>query len=162
MRKKIEVSYGVEPPQKEEVSLKVKEESYAVDSPVPKKPKGLLQEIEDLKRKGETRTPEFRDKMRQLEAVLGVSSINPFGTNELDIFEENMKQMTYADMQRMAIRVGLDPYHDLPKLKNMLIKQFKAINKNNQRNILPSSKQSIILDPNNPKHAETLKILGEF
>jgi hypothetical protein len=124
--------------------------------------KNILQEIEELKASGMTNTEEFRSKARELEVILGIDTINPFGTNELDIFEDNLKEMNLSDMKKMAERIGLNSYHDRSTLKAMLIKQFKEENRNNRRNIMPNQINSFILDPKNPQHAETLKILGDF
>lgn len=124
--------------------------------------KTLLSDIEQLKNEGKTNTDEFRSKVRQLEVLLGVESINPFGTNELDIFEENMREMTLADIRKLAERVGVNPYLDKPALRTILRKEFIAVNRNNRRNIMPSPVNSFVLDRNNPKHANVMKILGEF
>ena len=124
--------------------------------------KTILQEIEEMKASGETNTQEFKQKTKELEVMLGIDTINPFGTNELDIFEDHLREINYSDMKRLAQRVGINPNYDRPSLKTILIKEFKAVNKNNRRNILPNSLNSVQLDPNNPDHAALLKILGEF
>ena len=114
-----------------------------------------------MKANGLTDTDEFRKKQTRLEEILGVDTINPFGTNELDIFEEKLGHMTFSDMQSLAQRVGLNPYHSESKLKKTLIKEFKFKNRNNSRNIRPSSPKPVF-DPQNPKHAELLKKLGDL
>jgi hypothetical protein len=123
---------------------------------------GILERIEQLKASGETNTQEFREKARELEIMLGVDTINPFGTNELDLFQENLREMNYADMKKLAQRVGINSNYDRSTLKNILIKEFRAVNRNNHRNIMPNQVNSIILDPNDPVQAAALKILGEF
>lgn len=123
---------------------------------------GLMAQIEKMKRSGETNSVEFREKNRELEVLLGINTINPFGTNELDIFEDNLKEMNYADMKKLAERVGVNFNHDRSTLKSILIKEFKAVNRNNRRNIMPNQINSVILDPNDPIQAAALKILGEF
>lgn len=102
------------------------------------------------------------EKHKQLEQLLSINKINPFGTSSLEVFEDNMKGYTQADMQRLAERVGVNPYLDRARLKTTLFKEFKAQNKNNRGNLLPQPIQSVVLDPNNPQHAKTIKILGEF
>ena len=66
----------------------------------------LIQEIEEMKASGLVGTPDFTDKMRQLEVMLGVSQISPFGTNELEIFEQNLAEMSLSDMQKLALKIG--------------------------------------------------------
>jgi hypothetical protein len=123
---------------------------------------GIIAQIEKLKQSGQTNTDEFRQKARELEVLLGVNTINPFGTNELDLFQENLREMNFADMKKLAQRVGINPNYDRSTLKNILIKEFRATNRNNHRNIMPNQVNSIILDPNDPVQALALKILGEF
>jgi len=123
---------------------------------------GLLERIEQLKASGDTNTEEFKQKARELEVILGVDTINPFGTNELDIFEDNLKEMTLSDMKKLSERVGINSTYDRSTLKMILIKEFKASNRNNRRNIMPNQMNSIVLDPRNPEHAAALKILGDF
>ena len=124
--------------------------------------KSILQQIEEMKASGETNTELFKQKTKELEVMLGIDTINPFGTNELDIFEDHLREITYADMKRLAERVGVNPNYDRSSLKTILIKEFKSLNKNNRRNIIPNTIQSVILDPKNPDHAALIKILGEF
>ena len=122
--------------------------------------KTLIQEIEEMKASGLVGTPEFTDKMRELEVLLGVSQISPFGTNELEIFEQNLAEMSLSDMQKLASKIGTNPYHEKPILKKSLIREFTAYTRNSRRNIMPTSVQSFVIDHNNPKHKELLKLLN--
>lgn len=124
--------------------------------------RGLLAELDHMKSIGSTNTEEFKAKTKELEILLGVDTINPFGTNELDIFEDNLKSMTLADMRKLAEKIGINSMQDRPTLRTILINEFKASNRNNRRNIMPNSINSVILDPKNPLHAEALKILGDI
>lgn len=105
---------------------------------------------------------EFIQKQKQLEELLGVNKISPFGTNELEVFEDNLKSATQSDLQKLAHRVGLNPFLDKSRLKACLIKEFKAYTKNSRRNLIPQAAQQIKLDKNNPQHQNTIKHLGEF
>jgi len=173
--KKMDVSYGVEKPEesaelapkpKKKTKKKLVKKKPVVKEEVkaeePKKERNLIEQINEMKANNEVNTPEFREKMEKLEKVLGVDQINPFGTNELDIFQDKLKGMSYADMRQLAYKVGVNPFQAEPQLKSILLKEFESSNKNNMRNIMPQSSSVIKLDPNNPKHAETLRILGEI
>jgi hypothetical protein len=124
----------------------------------PKK-KGLLEEIQEMKASGNTNSEEFKAKVKELEVILGVDTLSPFKTNELDIFEDDLKAMDITDMMQMAKAAGLNPILDKTRLKASLIKEFKAYTRNNRRNIAPNPMKQMELDPNNPLHAETIKIL---
>jgi|GEM_PF-1637226 len=172
----LDVSYGVEnieeskklskKPTKKKTRKKTKKTKAKSDvvEKEESKPakKNLIDEINDMKSEGNVNTKEFRDKMGELEKVLGVDSINPFGTNELDIFEDNMKEMNQADLQNLAYKVGVNPFRGSSALRASLVSEFKNYNRNNMRNIMPTPTEAIKLDPNNPQHAKTIKILGEI
>ena len=161
-KNKMDVSYGVEDASiKKEDPTKAEKQEASAKAPEPVK-KNLIHEINEMKANNETKTPEFSKKMGDLEKILGVDQINPFGTNELDVFEEKLKAMTESDLQDIAYKVGMNPYVPGPQLKNMLRGEFKSYNRNNMRNAMPTKTEAIKLDPNNPDHAETIKILGEI
>jgi hypothetical protein len=124
--------------------------------------KTLLSEIQNMRSAGEVSTDEFVSKMRKLEVLLGVSQISPFGTNELEIFEEDLRNMSMSDMQKLATKVGINPYHNKPALKSNLLKEFNAQTKNSRRNIMPTSVNSFVPDMDNPKHQNLIKILGDI
>lgn len=104
----------------------------------------------------------FIEKQKDLESLLGINKISPFGTYELEVFEQNLKSSTQSDMQKLAQRVGLNPFLDKSRLKACLIKEFIAYSKNCRRAAIPQPVNQLRLDPNNPKHAKTIKILGEI
>lgn len=166
--KKIDVSYGVDK-SKYSVQDDVREELNAEEAEIteevkeePKPKKTLIDEINEMKANGETKTDEFKNKMGKLESVLGVDTINPFGTNEMDLFEDKLKGMTTSDLQDLAYKVGINPYMHDSALKNNLKREFQAYNRNSMRNVMPEATNAIQLDPNDPQHAETIKILGEI
>lgn len=142
----------------EEANGMIQENASESIASAPKKT--LIQEINEMKAAGLVGTPEFTDKMRELEVLLGVSEISPFGTNELEIFEQNLAEMSLADMQKLALKIGTNPYHEKPVLKKSLIREFTAYTRNSRRNIMPTAVQSFVIDPNNPKHKELLKLLN--
>jgi hypothetical protein len=105
---------------------------------------------------------EYREKLLKLEKILGVQEVNPFKTTDPQVFEERLAEMNYSEMQALAMRVGLSPYLQKPQLKKALAKQFRSYNLNATGKLLPLTTKSIELDPNNPQHQKTLKILGEI
>ena len=176
----MEVSYGVEKPEdsaelketpikktvkkKKKSTSKTKKVKTSAESQKeePVKKVNLLDQIEEMKANGDVNSDEFKDKMRKLEVVLGIDEISQFGTHEEDVFKDKLDSMTYADMRDMAYKVGLNPFLPHQRMKGALMQHFKDTNKNNMRNSMPAPSQVVDLDPNNPKHAEALKILGEI
>jgi len=171
----MDVSYGVEKEKEPYKFKRTKSKTETITSDTPEASEvedsvdatakdtegNLIDQINSMKANGDIKNPEFKKKMRELEEVLGVDQINPFGTNEIDIFEDKLKEMNSADMQNLAYKVGINPYQG-KSLKNNLMREFMGYNRNNMRNSMPSATQAIKLDPNNPQHAETIKILGEI
>jgi hypothetical protein len=105
---------------------------------------------------------DFIEQQKKLEELLGVNKISPFGTNELEVFEDKLKGATQADLQKIAQRVGLNPFLDRSRLKAALIKEFNAYTKNSRRNLIPQSSKQIVLDPNKKGYKDLKKFLGEF
>ena len=124
--------------------------------------KGIVEEIQEMRERGEINTAAYKEKIKQLEIALGVQQLSPFKTNELDIFEDQLKTMNLTDMMRMAEKAGLNPHLDRSRLKTALLKEFKAYTRNNRRNIIPNPVKQPELDPNNPVHASTIKMLQDL
>jgi hypothetical protein len=122
----------------------------------------LIEEINEMRASNSTNTPEFVAKMRELEILLGVSQISPFGTNELEVFQESLAGMSLSEIQKLAQKVGLNPFHDYPTLKKNLLKEFSASTRNSRRNIMPTSMNSFVMDPNNPEHKHLMKIINDI
>lgn len=122
----------------------------------------LIDDIENMKKNGQVGTPEFVDKMRQMEVLLGVSQISPFGTNELEIFEQSLAEMSMTDLQKLANKIGVNAFQERQGLKRTLLKEFTSYTRNSRRNIMPSAVNTFVPDPNNPKHQKLIKILGDI
>lgn len=122
----------------------------------------LIDDIENMKKNGQVGTPEFVDKMRQMEVLLGVSQISPFGTNELEIFEQSLAEMSMTDLQKLANKIGVNVFQERQGLKRTLLKEFTSYTRNSRRNIMPSAVNTFVPDPNNPKHQKLIKILGDI
>lgn len=121
----------------------------------------LIDDIRKLREAGLNKTPEYSKKMKELEFVLGVDRVSPFGTNELDLFENKLKDMMVSDMQAIARRIGVNPYLDKVALRNSLIREFKLYAKGNMRSVMPEATPVIVLDDNNPKHRALKDILRD-
>jgi hypothetical protein len=80
--------------------------------------------MKELKDMEITNGKSFIEKQKNLEELLGINKISPFGTYELEVFEENLKGCTHSDLQKLAQRVGLNPFLDKSRLKQVLVKEF--------------------------------------
>ena len=64
------------------------------------------------------------EKVRELEELLGVDQMNIFRTNDIEVFKENLAEMTTTDMQTLAAEAGIFPGGNKMALKNRLTKEF--------------------------------------
>ena len=100
------------------------------------------------------------EKVKQLEEILGIRKSNPFGTSNIDIFREKLSEMTIVDMQHMCEKIGIFASGSRQQIKEKLLREFKSTNKGTLSMLV--NNPSLILDPNNPDHKETIKILREI
>ena len=98
-------------------------------------------------------------KIQELEEVLGVHEVNHFGTNDPNIFENQLKEMTLADLQNLCGKVRLFASGNTRELKEKLRKEFRRVSQG-QRTISMRQGTSVC-DPKHPNHEQAKKILGQ-
>ena len=98
------------------------------------------------------------EKVRELEQLLGVDQLNAFKTNNLDVFQDNLAEMSLTDLQRLAAEAGVFPGGNKMALKNRLLKEFVSQTKG-RRAAMGSQKP--IIDPSDPKFEEVKKLMSE-
>jgi hypothetical protein len=99
-------------------------------------------------------------KVKELEEILGVKKVNPFGTYNLEVFKEKLSDMTNLDLQNLCERVGIFASGSRMQIKEKLLREFKSVARGTIS--MTAESPSVQLDPNNPLHKKTLKILGEI
>jgi hypothetical protein len=99
-------------------------------------------------------------KVKELEEILGVKKVNPFGTYNLEVFKEKLSDMTNLDLQNLCERVGIFASGSRMQIKEKLLREFKSVARGTIS--MTAESPSVQLDPNNPLHKRTLKILGEI
>ena len=68
-------------------------------------------------------------KARELDAILGMRKMSPFGTASLAVFEEDLSVMNLTDMRELAVKSGIFPSGNRTILKKKLLKGFSAYSK---------------------------------
>lgn len=126
-----------------------------------KKPEPKKSELDNLNlADGKVYSDPDIEKVKQLEEILGIKKMNPFGTSNIEIFKEKLSEMTIVDMQHMCEKIGIFASGSRQQIKEKLLREFKSTNKGSISMLVQNP--SVILDPNNPQHKETLKILREI
>ena len=100
------------------------------------------------------------ERVKKLEEILGIKKSNPFGTSNIEIFREKLKEMTLIDLQHMCEKIGIFASGSRQDIRDKLLREFKSTNKGTISMLVQNP--SLILDPNNPQHQKTLKILREI
>jgi hypothetical protein len=96
-------------------------------------------------------------QVRDLEQLLGVHQINPFKTNTLAVFEDDLSSMNLTDMQRLAVKAGVLPSGNKTTLKNKLVREFKARTNGGKGNSVMVT--TPIVDPDSPKGKKLAKLM---
>jgi len=98
------------------------------------------------------------EKVRELEELLGVDQMNIFRTNDIDVFKENLAEMTLTDLQTLAAESGIFPGGNRMALKTRLIKEFVSQTKGNRHAV---GAQRPIIDPDDPRFEKLQKLMSE-
>ena len=98
------------------------------------------------------------EKVRQLEEILGVDQMNIFRTNDIEVFKENLAEMTLTDLQTLAAESGIFPGGNKMALKTRLIKEFVSQTKGSRHAAGP---QRPIVSPNDPRFEKLQKLMSE-
>ena len=118
--------------------------------------KGLLEELEELREKGETSTARYKEVMQEVEVIFGTGETNSFGTNDLEVLKDKLNKMGKADLQAFSRKVGVNPYYDRSVVRDNIIKEFNRYQSRGNIATAPQPVPAIELDPNNPDHKELL------
>lgn len=99
------------------------------------------------------------DRVKELEEVLGIKTINPFGTNDPKIFENKLRDSNLSDLQNLAMKIGVFPEGSKDRLKDKLRKEFKRVTKGSRSVAVPQPMS--ISDPNHPNHEKAKRLMSE-
>ncbi len=99
------------------------------------------------------------EKIQEVEEILGVKDVNHFGTNDINVLEAQLKEMTLADLQNLCGKVRLFASGNKTQLKDKLRKEFARGSKG-QRTIAMQQQRSVC-HPEHPAHAKAKKILSD-
>ena len=122
--------------------------------------KGLLEELDELQKSGQTSTARYRELVEEVEVIYGTGETNRFGTNDLEVLKKKLSRMTKADLQTFSKKVGVNPRYDRENLVSNLIKEFHRYQSRGNIATAPQPVPAMTLDPNDPQHKEILDWLG--
>jgi hypothetical protein len=76
-------------------------------------------------------------KAKELEDLVGLNQVNPYGTSVIELFEEKLNDMTLVDMQALAVTVGVFPSGTKTSLRKKLEKSFRDYQRGSASFIIP-------------------------
>ena len=85
----------------------------------------LIDQLNAIKDKNSS---EYRSKVREFETSLGIKEVNAFGTANRKIFEENLDNMSFAQIQDFARKLSVDTAGQKTAIKIRLLKAFDTQN----------------------------------
>ena len=116
--------------------------------------RGILEELEDLRAKGETSTARYKELFKEVEVIFGTGETNSFGTNDIAILKERLAKMGKADLQQFAKKVGINPFYNKEIVTANIIKEFRRLQSRGNIFTAPLPEPALELDPNDPKQKE--------
>jgi DNA-binding LacI/PurR family transcriptional regulator len=99
------------------------------------------------------------DNLRDLEELLGVKTMNPYGTLNQEIFAEKLESMTLTDLQNLSIKIGIPPTRNSIELKKNLKRSLEIYIR--QHNIGSSVSGRPIIDPSSPNYESVVRLFKE-
>ena len=121
--------------------------------------KGLLEELEELRNKGETSSARYQEVLKEVEVIFGAGETNSFGTTDINILKGNLGEMSKAELQGLCRKVGINPFYEKDIVVGNVLKEFRRLHRGNIFTG-PQPIPTVELDPENPKHKEILDWLN--
>jgi len=101
-------------------------------------------------------------KAQELEELVGINEVNPYGTTITSVFEGKLTDMAIVDLQELAVTVGVFPSGTATSLRNKLKKAFRDYQRGSGSFVNPA--QTSVCggrDPNDPKFKAALELMKE-
>ena len=99
------------------------------------------------------------EEIKELEELLGMPQMNPYGTLNREIFGRRLEDSSASELTDLAARVGLPRERNMQLLKNSLMKSFDfyAV----KHNVTVQGQAKPIIDPSSPDYDSTVKLFKE-
>jgi hypothetical protein len=121
--------------------------------------KGLLEELEELRNKGETSSARYKEVLKEVEVIFGAGETNSFGTTDINVLKENLNGMSKVELQALCKKVGINPFYEKDIIIGNILKEFRRLHSGTIFTT-PQSIPTVELDPENPQHKEILDWLN--
>ena len=128
------------------------------DGKTKKKPQAKLDSLTQAHGKDERQKAAIA-KAQELEELLGIKEVNPFGTTIIGDFEEKIQNLPMVDLQALAVKTGVFPNGTQRSLKAKLIRAFHEYNKSSM--VIPSPQPIGIQNQDSDAYKEARRLMQE-
>ena len=101
----------------------------------------------------------IKEEVKELEELLGMPQMNPYGTLHRDVFKQRLEASSASDLTDLAARVGIPRERNMNLLRKSLIQSFDYYVQKHNVTVQGSAKP--ILDPSSPDYDSTVKLFKD-
>ena len=99
------------------------------------------------------------EKVKELEELLGMPQMNPYGTLHRDLFKQRVDASSASELTDLAARVGIPRERNMNLLRKSLMKSFDFYVQ--KHNVTVQGAARPILDPSSPDYDSTVKLFKD-
>ena len=100
------------------------------------------------------------ERVKELEELLGMPQMNPYGTMHRDVFKQRVYASSAADLTDLAARVGLPRERNTNLLRKSLMKSFDFYVQ--KHNVTVQGEAKPIIDPSSPDYESAVKLFKDL
>ncbi len=127
-------------------------------------PKGVekkhLEEFEITDGKERDKKQEEIEKVKELEELLGMPQMNPYGTLNRNIFGQRLEGCSASELTDLAARVGIPRERNMNLLRKSLLQSFDIYAQ--KHNVTVQGTAKPIIDPSSPDYEKTVKLFRDL
>ena len=99
------------------------------------------------------------DEVKELEDLLGMPRMNPYGTLHRDVFRQRVDASSVSELTDLAARLGVPRERNVNLLKKSLMKSFDFYVQ--KHNVTVQGTAKPVIDPSSPDYESTVKLFKE-
>tara|TARA_R100001163_G_scaffold9761_1_gene9352 strand:+ start:593 stop:1015 length:423 start_codon:yes stop_codon:yes gene_type:complete len=100
------------------------------------------------------------EEVKELEELLGMPQMNPYGTLNRDIFRQRLESSSASELTDLAARVGVPRERNMNLLRKSLLQSFDFYAQ--KHNVTVQGNAKPIIDPSSPDYEKTVKLFKDL
>ena len=100
------------------------------------------------------------DKVKELEELLGMPQMNPYGTLHRGVFQQRLDACSASELTDLAARVGIPRERNMNVLRKSLLQSFDFYAQ--KHNVTVQGNAKPIIDPSSPDYEKTVKLFRDL